>query len=147
MKIITDGPQRTLAEALQDKGILNEEGFIEGEEEKGDFPAPTLAQRRVRPSHPGEILRELYLPATGLTQSEFAARLGVSRHALTQLLHGRRPLTADMAHRLARVLGTSAEFWLKMQRSRDEWDTLHGASSAPKAFKPLPRRAARAKAA
>jgi antitoxin HigA-1 len=136
------GVHRTLEEARQDQGILDEEVVIEGEEEKGDYPAPTLAERRVRPPHPGGVLLRLYLPGTGLTESEFAARLGVAPGVLSDLLHERRPMTADLAHRVARELGTSAQSWLNMQRECDEWDVLHSDSNAYETLEPLPRKKA-----
>jgi addiction module HigA family antidote len=65
------------------------------------------------PAHPGEVLRE-YLPED-LTVGEAAARLGVTRQALSALLNARAGVSADMARRLARALHTSAEMWLTMQ--------------------------------
>lgn len=83
-----------------------------------------LNGRRRRPTHPGAILREDVLPATNLTQGEFAARLGVSRRTINEILQERRPVTVDMAHRLSRALGTSPEVWLRMQQDVDIWDAL-----------------------
>src|SRR5712691_6489017 len=70
-----------------------------------------LNNRKRRPTHPGEILREDVLPAAGLTQDKLARLLGVSRCTVSEILHERRPVTTDMAHRLARVFGTSPEMW------------------------------------
>ena len=56
-----------------------------------------LNNRRRRPTHPGEVLREIVLPETGMTQGEFANRLGVSRRTVNELLRERRPVTVDMA--------------------------------------------------
>src|SRR2546427_2996729 len=81
-----------------------------------------LNNRRRRPTHPGEVLREIVLPETGMTQGEFAKRLGVSRRTINELLQERRPVTVDMAHRLARALNTSPEVWLRMQQAVDIWD-------------------------
>jgi addiction module HigA family antidote len=72
-----------------------------------------------RPTHPGELLREETLPASGLTQSELATRLGVSRRAVTDLIHERRSVNPDLAHRLARVFDTTPEFWLRLQKAVD----------------------------
>jgi addiction module HigA family antidote len=74
-----------------------------------------LNNRKRRPTHPGEILREDVLPAAGLTQDKFARLLGVSRRTVSEILHERRPVTTDMAHRLARAFGTSPEMWLGLQ--------------------------------
>lgn len=81
------------------------------------------ARRNRRPTHPGAILREDVLPAVGLTQTQFAGLLGVSRRTVHELLHERRPVTTDMAHRLARVVGSNPEFWLRLQQAVDLWET------------------------
>ena len=83
-----------------------------------------LNNRRRRPTHPGEVLREIVLPETGMTQGEFANRLGVSRRTVNELLRERRPVTVDMAHRLARALKTSPDVWLGLQQDVDVWDML-----------------------
>jgi addiction module HigA family antidote len=71
------------------------------------------------PAHPGEVLRE-FLPE-GLSVSEAAKRLGVSRVQLSRLLNGRAAMTAEMAIRIAMLTGTSAESWLKNQMQWDLW--------------------------
>jgi addiction module HigA family antidote len=78
--------------------------------------------RNRKPTHPGAILREDVLPTLGLTQKELARRLGVSRRTVSEIVHERRPVTPDMALRLARLLGGSAESWLNMQRAVDLWE-------------------------
>jgi addiction module HigA family antidote len=75
--------------------------------------------RMYSPAHPGEVLRE-FLPE-GLTVSEAARRLGVTRQALSALLKGRAGVSAEMALRLEAMLGTSAEMWLEMQAGYDLW--------------------------
>lgn len=75
-----------------------------------------------RPTHPGELLRLDVLPGLEITQDEFAQRLGVSRLTVSQLLHEHRALSASMAVRLERALGTSAEHWLAMQQAVDLWE-------------------------
>jgi addiction module HigA family antidote len=72
------------------------------------------------PAHPGEVLRE-YLPE-GMTVTEAARRLGVTRQALSALLNGRAGVSADMSLRLSQALGTSAEMWLSMQAAYDLWE-------------------------
>ena len=67
------------------------------------MPNNWLNNRKRRPTHPGEILREDVLPAAGLTQDKLARLLGVSRRTVSEILHERRPVTTDMAHRLARA--------------------------------------------
>jgi addiction module HigA family antidote len=71
------------------------------------------------PAHPGEVLRE-YLPES-LGVGEAARRLGVTRQALSALLNGRAGVSAAMALRLEKALGTSAEMWLEMQAGYDLW--------------------------
>ncbi|MDP2878681.1 MAG: HigA family addiction module antitoxin [Sulfuricella sp.] len=75
-----------------------------------------------RPTHPGAILREDVLPALCMTQKEFAERLGVSRLTVSELLHEKRAVTADMAMRLGRLLGNGPEIWLRMQQTLDLWE-------------------------
>lgn len=83
-----------------------------------------LAGRKRRPTHPGELLRAEILPAAQLTQAELAARLGISRRSVSELLRERRALTPDVAHRLARVFKTTPEFWLNLQQAVDIRETL-----------------------
>lgn len=95
-----------------------------------------------RPTHPGELLREETLPAAGLTQSELATRLGVPRRAVSDLIHERRPVNPDLAHRLARVFDTTPEFWLRLQEAVDVWETLQANRDQYDRLKPLRERAA-----
>jgi len=76
-----------------------------------------------RPTHPGAVLREDVLPALDISQGRLAELLGVSRLTVSQLLHEHRALSPDMAMRLEKLLGTSAESWLRMQEAVDLWDT------------------------
>lgn len=75
-----------------------------------------------RPTHPGELLREDVLPGMGVSQSKLAELLGVSRLTVSQLMHEHRALSPDMAMRLEKLLGTSAESWLRMQEAVDLWE-------------------------
>jgi len=75
-----------------------------------------------RPSHPGTVLREDVLPALAMTQTEFARRLGVSRPSVSELLHEKRALSPEMAARIAHLLDTMPESWLRMQTAVDLWD-------------------------
>jgi antitoxin HigA-1 len=96
-----------------------------------------LNNRERRPTHPGEILREDILPASGLTQTELAYRLGTSRRSVSQIVKESRPVTPDMAHRLARVFGNSPEFWLNLQQAVDVWKELQFHRSVYKRIRPL----------
>jgi addiction module HigA family antidote len=73
------------------------------------------------PPHPGEILKEDVLEAEGLSVTEAAKQLGVSRVTLSRLLNGKTGVSVDMALRLAQWLGTTPEVWLRLQESRDLW--------------------------
>ena len=75
-----------------------------------------------KPTHPGETLREDVLPALEMTQGEFAKRLGVSRLTVSELLHGKRALSPDMAVRIAKLTNTSPESWMQMQAAVDLWE-------------------------
>ncbi|PQV64049.1 addiction module antidote protein, HigA family [Abditibacterium utsteinense] len=115
-----------------DEGIIEIDGpgFVgDFEDEKGDFTAPRLHDRSACPPHPGAILRELYLPRTGVTLTDLAARIGVSRRSVSMIVNETRPITVDMAHRLGRAFGTSSRFWLNLQRDVDDWKALHEKSS------------------
>lgn len=74
-----------------------------------------------RPTHPGEVLREDVLPALSMTQTEFALRLGVSRLTVSKILHEKRSLTPAIAARIAKLLNTTADGWLRMQVALDLW--------------------------
>lgn len=73
----------------------------------------------LRPTHPGEVLREDVLPALGRPKTEVARALGVSRHTLYELLNERQPVTPHMALRLGKLCGNGAEIWLRMQGAYD----------------------------
>ncbi|MBP7713038.1 MAG: HigA family addiction module antidote protein [Gammaproteobacteria bacterium] len=93
--------------------------------------------RNRKPTHPGAILREDVLPSLGLTQGELAGRLGVSRRTVSEIVHERRPVTPDMALRLARLLGGSAESWLNMQRAVDLWELQRGRTEVYDRIEPV----------
>jgi addiction module HigA family antidote len=76
---------------------------------------------KLRPTHPGEILREDVLPALGLSQTELAKRLGVSRLSVSEIVNEKRSLTPDMAIRIGRFTNTTPESWLRMQEALDLW--------------------------
>src|SRR6266480_5766739 len=95
-----------------------------------------------RPTHPGELLREETLPAARLSQSELAARLGVSRRTVNDLVHERRSVNPDLAHRLARIFNTTPEFWLRLQEAVDIWDAWKANRQEYDRLKPLRERAA-----
>ena len=71
------------------------------------------------PFHPGEILLEEFLGPAGVTQTEFAGKLGWTRARLNELIKGKRGITADTALDLAEALGTSAKLWMNLQATYD----------------------------
>jgi addiction module HigA family antidote len=77
-----------------------------------------------RPTHPGDMLREDFLPDYGLTVATLAEAAGVSRQSVNELLRGRRAVTPEMALRLARLFGNAPEFWMNAQRAVDLWDAM-----------------------
>ena len=73
------------------------------------------------PVHPGEILREDVLKNLGLSVSEAARRLGVSRQQLHRILAGTHPITTEMALRIGKFAGNGPGLWLRMQQAFDLW--------------------------
>ncbi|ABL01424.1 HigA family addiction module antitoxin [Pelobacter propionicus] len=73
------------------------------------------------PPHPGEIIRELCLEPLGVTVTEAAKALGVSRKALSELLNGHSRVSPEMAVRLSIALETTADSWLIQQAQYDLW--------------------------
>ena len=80
-------------------------------------------KRAISPTHPGEMLREDFLPDYSLTATALAAALGVSRQTINELLRERRAISPIMALKLARLFGNSPEFWMKAQHNRDLWES------------------------
>jgi antitoxin HigA-1 len=77
--------------------------------------------RMHNPPHPGEVLRELCLAPLGLSVTDAAEALGVSRKTLSAILNGRSGISPEMAIRLSKAFGTSAESWLNQQMQYDLW--------------------------
>jgi len=96
-----------------------------------------MASSKRRPTHPGAILREDILPSAGITVTELAQRLGVSRRTVSEIVHEHRPVTTDMAHRLARAFGNSPEFWLRLQQALDVWEELEEKGEEYERIRPL----------
>src|SRR5690606_22927530 len=92
-----------------------------------------LVERRLPthrpPTHPGEMLLEEFLKPLGISQTEFAQRLGVSFPRLNEVINAKRGVTPDTALRLARVTGMSADFWLGLQQDWDLWHALRSAKA------------------
>lgn len=73
------------------------------------------------PVHPGEILREDVIPATGCSKAEIARLLGVSRQHLHAILAEQRPVSPEVAVRLGKLFGNGAGLWIRMQAAYDTW--------------------------
>ena len=71
------------------------------------------------PSHPGEVLAELYLEPLGMSAIALARRLNVPRTRIERLVKGETALTVDTAMRLSKFFGNTAEFWVNLQRAYD----------------------------
>ena len=76
------------------------------------------------PPHPGEVIKELCIEPLGLTVTEVAKGLGVSRKTLSALLNGRFGISPEMAIRLSKAFGGSAESWLIQQSQYDLWQAM-----------------------
>jgi addiction module HigA family antidote len=98
---------------------------------------PNTNRMKRRPTHPGEMLREDFLPDYGLSVSVLARDLGVSRQSVNELIRERRAVSPEMALRLARLFGNSAEFWINAQRAVDLWDAAQTIQTGLARIRPL----------
>jgi len=103
-----------------------------------------VAERRKKlpPTHPGELLRDEIMPAAGLTQERLAKFLGVSRRTVNEIVTQRRHLSADMAHRLAKLFDTTPDFWLGLQQDVDLWQAARKGRIVYRKIRPLRKAAA-----
>lgn len=90
-----------------------------------------------RPTHPGEMLREDFMPDFALTVASLADAVGVSRQSINELLRARRAVSPEMALRLGRLFGNSPEFWMNAQRAVDLWDAAQAIEHEVARIKPL----------
>jgi antitoxin HigA-1 len=97
--------------------------------------------RRLPPVHPGEILREDILKPLGISVNKLGRDLRVPVTRISEIVNGRRGISADTALRLARYFGTTAEFWMNLQAAYD-LDTTQRASADRIARDVNPREAA-----
>ena len=82
-----------------------------------------MSMQMYNPPHPGEVIRELCIEPLGLSVTEAAEGLGVSRKTLSAILNGRAGISAEMALRLSMAFDTSPESWLAQQSQYDLWVT------------------------
>lgn len=76
-----------------------------------------------KPLHPGEIVKQICVDATGLSVTDAARKLGVDRTTLSRLINGRAGISAEMALRLSIALDSSPILWMNLQRDYDLWNT------------------------
>jgi addiction module HigA family antidote len=99
-------------------------------------------ESRMKPVHPGEILREDVLPALGINISEAARQLGVSRQTLHRILAETHSITPEMALRLGKFCGNGPGLWLRMQQRYDLWraskQLRHAINKIPNHAQPRP---------
>jgi antitoxin HigA-1 len=88
------------------------------------------------PAHPGEVLRD-YLGE--MSVAEAAARLGVTRAHLSRILNGRAGVSTPMSLRLSAAIGTSPEFWLKMQMQYELWQAQKAKRPRIRRFPQVPK--------
>ncbi|MCX5818786.1 MAG: HigA family addiction module antitoxin [Deltaproteobacteria bacterium] len=93
--------------------------------------------RIIGPTHPGEMLREDFLPDYGLTTAGLAEALGVSRQTVNEVLREKRAISPVLALRLAQLFGNTPEFWLNAQRANDLWQAKLGYQTEIEKIKPL----------
>ena len=93
--------------------------------------------REIAPTHPGEMLREDFVPDYNLSTTGLAEKLGVSRQTVNELLLERRAVSPAMALRLSRLFGNTPEFWLNAQRAVDLWKAKKENKREIERIKPL----------
>jgi antitoxin HigA-1 len=74
------------------------------------------------PPHPGELIKEIYLEPFNISVRQLAEQLHVSPSSIARVISGKSSVSPDMAIRLSKVLGRSAESWLQLQANRDLWE-------------------------
>ncbi len=89
--------------------------------------------------HPGEVLWEEYLQEWGVSQRNLALAIGVAPQRISEIVHGKRRVTADTALRLARYFGTTPRFWLTLRTMYDLDREADAMADSPEAITPLDR--------
>jgi len=94
-------------------------GEVAMSEEK--HPYVPLFERKISPVHPGEILLREFLEPLGISQTEFAKRIGVNFRTVHDIVNGKRGISPEMAIRLSKFFKTTPQFWANLQRDYDLW--------------------------
>jgi antitoxin HigA-1 len=89
---------------------------------------PDISKRKRCPSHPGAILKDLYLDETGLTITALAKILGVTRATTSRIIHAKNAVSINMAMRLSRTFKTTPDLWINLQSNFDLWHECHDKS-------------------
>ena len=93
--------------------------------------------RAACPSHPGEILKELYLSGSAISITDFAGDIGVSRKAVSAIVNCHKSVTPEMAMRLSKATKTTPLLWMNLQANYDLWHLAHEKPEAFSSIKPL----------
>lgn len=93
------------------------------------------------PLHPGVILKDVLIDSTGLTISEIACRLGITRTTLSRLLNQHSGISPEMALRLSKLLNTSVDMWVNLQSQYDIWSIINNHGSSINNIVPLQKTA------
>ncbi len=96
-----------------------------------------IGKRRISPTHPGEMLREDFMPDYKLTTKNLAEALGVSRQTVNELLREKRAISPIMALRLSKFFGNSPQFWLNVQQAYDLWNAEKSNMTDLEQIKPM----------
>lgn len=99
---------------------------------------PEAPRRGLPPSHPGELLKEIVLPAlkeSGVSKVAVCQHLGVGRNTLEDLLNGRSSVSPEMALRLGKLCGNGPDLWLNLQK---EWDLARARERLGPALEAIP---------
>ena len=84
----------------------------------------TIRNKSRCPSHPGALLREDIVPATGLPKAKIARLLGIAREHLYDILNEKKPVSPEVAVRLSKMFHTEVLFWVRMQGAYDAWNAV-----------------------
>jgi len=95
-----------------------------------------MRTRRRPPSHPGSILKLHYLEPSGISVTDLAKNLRLSRKTVSKILNERGGVTTDVALRLSRAFDTTPELWLNLQKNYDLWHTANE-TTGWQAIKPI----------
>jgi addiction module HigA family antidote len=94
--------------------------------------------RMHNPPHPGEVLKEMYLKPTKTSVTLLAEKLDVDRKTISRIVNGRHGVSAEMALRLGKLLGTTPDLWLHMQTGYDLWHAEQKHREVLEHITPLP---------